>query len=70
MREVRKMPVATPNPDNNIESVMSDCLNCGQPVVSVKLNAGAEWSEWAHALSAQVECAGIPEPPPATKRAN
>lgn len=63
--------VATPNPDNVIESLMTDCTNCGQPVVSVKLNAGSEWSDWAHALTGQVACMiGAPDPPPATQRGN
>lgn len=65
------MPKATPNPDTNIESVMSNCLHCGQPVVSVKLDAGSEWSDWAHALTGQVECAlGAPSPPGHTERVN
>jgi hypothetical protein len=64
------MPVATPNPDTNIESVMSTCMTpgCNQPIVTVKM--GDEWSDWAHALTGVPECVvGAPEPPP-TERAN
>ena len=61
---------ATPNPDNRIESVLTDCLNCGQPAVSVKLDAGAEWSDWAHAMTGQVECVIGAQEPPATSRSN
>lgn len=64
------MPEATPTPGTNIESIMSTCEHCGQPVVSVKLNAGSEWSAWQHALSGQTACQGIPEPPGTTERSN
>lgn len=66
MFEVGEVLVATPNPDSHIESLMSSCMNCGSPVVSVKLDANSEWSEWAHALTGQRECAiGAPSPPTA-----
>lgn len=62
--------VAEPNGDDHIESLMSTCKNCRSPVVSVKLNANSEWSDWAHALTGQMECQiGAPTPPP-TERAN
>lgn len=68
---MKRMSVATPNPDTNIESVLSTCLNCAQPVVSVKLNAGAEWSQWAHAMNNKVECdTSAPTPPGTTERSN
>jgi hypothetical protein len=65
------MSIATPTPESNIESLLSTCQHCHQPVVSVKLDAGADWSDWAHALSGRAECDSI-EPPPAqaTDRAN
>lgn len=58
---------ATPNPDMNIESLLSNCLNCHQPVVSVKLEAGSEWSEWSHALTGQPECVIGAETPPTAR---
>jgi hypothetical protein len=57
------MPQATPDPDTNIESVMSTCIKCKQPIASIKVDAGADWSPWAHALTGEIDCAGIPEPP-------
>lgn len=62
--------VATPDGETNIESLMSSCKNCHSPVVSVKLDANSTWSEWAHALTGQVECIIGAQDPPPTERSN
>lgn len=61
---------AEPDGETHIESLMSACIHCKSPVVSVKLNANSEWSEWAHALTGQKACDIGPTTPPTTERGN
>lgn len=70
MPESTEPLVATPNGETHIESLMSTCMNCKSPVVSVKLDANSTWSDWAHALTGQTECIIGPQDPPLTLREN
>jgi hypothetical protein len=61
--------VAEPSGSGVIESMLETCKNCNQPIVSVKLEAGASWSDWAHAFSGSPNCDATLPPPGETPRA-